>query len=74
MNNVKILAPVIILALVVGFFIGRLSVGNNFGAGSTPPDVMGVYYTTSSDHAIRDGYGTQLRVDQYGRLIVTSTP
>lgn len=35
------------------------------------PQDTGVYFTTTIDHTLRDGYGGAIRIDQYGRMLVS---
>jgi hypothetical protein len=63
--------PFIIVGVIcaaVGFFIGFFK---QPALGVTPKtNQLGVYFSTTSAYVISDSYGTPLRVDANGKLIV----
>lgn len=69
----KKVIPFIIVGVVcaaVGFFVGFFK---SPALGVTPKsDQLGVYFTTTSAYTVRDTYGTPLRVDVNGKLILVN--
>jgi phosphotransferase system glucose/maltose/N-acetylglucosamine-specific IIC component len=75
-DHKKLYIPFVCIAIgfAIGFFFSNVT-GVRMGGSYNPKTVdIGVYFTTTSDHSFTDGYSGPFRVDQYGRLIVTSTP
>jgi len=74
MNFLKTHYKIIILLVVifsVGFFIGRINT-TPLGAYQPKSSDFGVYFTTTTDHTLNDGYSGPVRLDQYGQLILAN--
>lgn len=75
--NYKILAPIAFVLLAVGFIAGYLVHSPQTplspqNIGVVPSGFIGIYYTTTTAHTVRDGYGSPLRVDINGNLILSN--
>jgi len=61
---------VAIIALSIGFFIGQVNTA--LGVYESKSNDFGVYFTTTTDHTLRDGYSGSFRLDQYGQIILAN--
>jgi len=67
----------VVIILVVGASVGSLITtllsNRSLGGGYAPQNFgTSVYFTTTTDHVLLPGNSAPVRVDQYGRLLITN--
>lgn len=73
MKNAIITTLIAIIVGLVGYGIGNITTNRLSLSGYAPknPSYTGVYFTTTTDNTLRDGYGGAIRVDLYGRVLIS---